>query len=162
MPKLSKAPRYCPAWFVQVAELMVQSGVSFFQAVVQLKIPVDQQEAENSAKRKEFQEILRAERNKYHQMVANDPTRTKSVVLGHMVILAEKLEKDGEFDKAAQVWEKLAKMEGWMGGDSNVNIFAGLTAADIAAARERIAGGIGKNTPGSRKTPTVVEGAGSC
>lgn len=159
MPKSSKIPRYCPAWFVQVAELMVQSGVSFLQAAVELGIKVDPDEAEATSRRKEFAEILRTEKNKYHQMIANDPTRTKSVVLGQLVLLADKLTRDGEYDKAAGVLEKLAKLEGWQGADSNVNIFAGLTAKDIAEARARITeglpGGPGKSNSTQSKAPRL-------
>jgi len=136
--KKPKTPLYCPAWFVQVAERMVNEGVSFLQACVELNLKVDADEAEACSRRKEFQEILRSEKNKYHQMIANDPSRTKSVVLGQLVVLADKLTREGEYDKAAGVLEKLAKLEGWQGADSNVNIFAGLTAKDIAEARGRI------------------------
>lgn len=137
--KKPKAPSYCPAWFVQVAERMVSGGASFLQAAVELGIPVDPDEADATSRRKEFQSILRSERNKYLQGVANDPTLTKSVVVGFLYTLAVKLEREGEHDKAAGVLEKLAKLAGWQGAESNVNVFAGLTAKDIAEARSRIA-----------------------
>ena len=89
-------------------------------------------------------------------MIANDPTRTKSVVLGQLVVLADKLTREGEYDKAAGVLEKLAKLEGWQGADSNVNIFAGLTAKDIAEARARITKGLpgGPGGPDATKPDT--------
>jgi len=117
---------------------MVSGGASFLQAVTELEIPIDPDEAEATSKRKEFKAILRSEKNKYLQMVANDPTLTKSVVIGFLYTLAVKLENEGEHDKAAGVLEKLAKLAGWQGAESNVNVFAGLTAKDIAEARSRI------------------------
>lgn len=139
MGKTSKSPHYCPAWFVQVAEEMVRNDISLKQAAMDLEIQLDPDEVARIERRKEFQEILRSEQNKYFAAVANDPTRTKSVVLGKMVVQAELLHKQGDFDKAAVVLEKVAKIEGWTGADQNVNIFAGLTARDIAEAKARIA-----------------------
>lgn len=138
---------------------MVRNEYSLKQAAFEVGHPLDPDEAEAVSKRREFQEILRVERNKYFAMVANDPTRTKSAVLGRMHILADKLMKEGELDKAALVLEKLAKMEGWSGNEGNINIFSGLTARDIAEARERLQGnepktvGTGKD---SKATPDPV------
>lgn len=137
MPKVTTA-RYCPAWFVQAAELMVRNSISFKAAALEVGHPLEPDEADKTSRRRDFQEILRGERNKYYTKVANEPTRTKSVAIGKMEVLIDKLMVDGEYDKAATAIEKLAKLEGWVGGDSNVNIFAGLNARDIAEARERI------------------------
>jgi hypothetical protein len=136
---------------VQVAELMARGGVSFLQAIVTLELKIDPDEAEACSRRTDFQDILRSEKNKYHQMVANDPTMTKSAVMGQLWILADKLAREGEHDKSAGVLEKLAKLAGWQGGESNVNIFGGLTAKDIAEARARIAEGL-PGGPGKPKT----------
>lgn len=140
---------------------MVRSGLSFLQATVELGVAIDPEECETYSRRGEFKEILRAEQNKYHQMVANDPTLTKSVVVGQLYVLADKLQREGEHDKAAAVLEKLAKLAGWQGGDSNVNIFAGLTAKDIAEARERIqsqqgSAGVVTKTSKGRKDPDLA------
>ena len=133
--------RTCPAYFVQIAEVMVRTGVSLKQAAVEVGHPLDPDEAELVGRRRDFSDILRNERNKYNAMVANDPSRTKSSLLGRMAILADRLTAEGELDKAAVVLEKLAKIEGWAGADSNVNVFSGLTARDLLEARERLTGG---------------------
>lgn len=138
MSKIPRSPRFCPAWYVQAAEEMVRNNSSLKQAALDLKIKLDPDEVQVIERRKEFQEILRTEQNKFYAMVANDPTRTKSTILGKLVIQAELLQKQGDYDKAAVVLEKVAKIEGWTGADQNVNIFAGLTARDISEAKERI------------------------
>lgn len=117
---------------------MVRNNTSLKQAALDLGVSLDPDEAERIGRRKEFQEILRAESNKYFSAVANDPTRTKSSVLGRMWVQAERLEAEGEHEKAAVVLDKIAKIEGWTGADSNVNIFADLTGRDLAEAKERI------------------------
>jgi len=55
-----------------------------------------------------------------------------------MIILAEKLMHEGEHEKAGNLLEKICKIEGWTGVDTNVNIFAGLTMKDIQDAKARI------------------------
>jgi hypothetical protein len=108
-------------------------------AALEIGHPLDPDEADKVSRRRDFQEILRVEKNKFYSSVANDPTRTKSVVIGQMFTLADRLITDGEFEKAAGVLDKLAKLEGWNGNESNINIFSGLTARDIAEAKERLA-----------------------
>jgi len=138
MARKDKTPRYCPAWYVQAAEGMIRNNTSLKQSALDLGIQLDPDEVLVIERRKEFQEILRGEANKYYAAVANDPTRTKSTVLGKLVVQAELLHAQGDYDKAAIVLEKVAKIEGWTGADQNVNVFAGLTARDIQEARDRI------------------------
>lgn len=133
-------PLYAPAWFVQAAEIMVRTQTSLKQAALEIGHPLDPDEADKVSRRRDFQEILRVEKNKFYASVANDPTRTKSVVLGQMWVLADRLIALGEYEKAAGVLDKLSKMEGWSGGESNINVFSGLTARDIEEARQRLAG----------------------
>lgn len=126
--------------------------MSFGQAAQELGIELTPLEVDRQSRRREFHEIYRAEKNKHYQAIANDPSRTKSVAIGKLEELIDKLMREGEHDKAAAVIEKLAKLEGWQGGDSNVNVFAGLTARDIAEARTRIAEGI-SGKPGRPDAP---------
>lgn len=119
---------------------MVRTQCSLKAAALEVGHPLDPDEADKVSRRRDFQEILRVEKNKFYASVANDPTRTKSVVLGQMWVLADRLIAEGEFEKAAGVLDKLSKMEGWSGNEGNINIFSGLTARDIAEAKTRIAG----------------------
>lgn len=118
---------------------MVRNNVSLKQAALDLEIKLDPDEVTRLAKRKDFQEILRIESNKFYAAVANDPTRTKSAALGRMWVLVDRLTANGELEKAALTLDKLAKMEGWSGNEGNINIFSGLTQRDIQEAKERIA-----------------------
>lgn len=116
----------------------MRNNSSLKQAALDLNIKLDPDEAVRIGRRKDFIEILRVESNKYHAALANDPTRTKSVAIGKLWALAEKLEKDGEYEKAAATIEKACKAEGWIGGEGNVNIFGNVTARDLQEAKERI------------------------
>lgn len=133
---------------------MLRSGCSFKQAALDLGHPLDQDEAERTTRRKDWQEIYRSEKNKFYAGVANDPTRSKSVAIGKMEVAIDRLFMAGEYDKVIAGIEKLGKLEGWIGADSSVNIFSGLTARDIAEARERLAGGARKVLSGKGLDPT--------
>lgn len=133
-PKLHRSP----SWYVQVAEGMARNGLSLKEAAHEIGLELDLSEVSRLQRDKEFQEILRNEENKYAAAVANDPSRTKSVAIGKMWLMADKLEREGDHEKAAVVIEKIAKMEGWAGAEGNVNIFSGLTAKDIQEAKARI------------------------
>ena len=133
-------PQYCPAWFVQAAEVMVRTQCSLKQAALEIGHPLDPDEADKVSRRRDFQEMHRIEKNKFYQGIANDPTRTKSVIVGQMWFLADRLITEGEFEKAASVLDKLAKLEGWAGNENNINIFSGLTARDIDEAKQRLIG----------------------
>lgn len=137
-PKLPQRAKYIPAWFVQAAEEMIRNGLNLRMAAVEVGHELSPEEAERITKSKDFQEIFRNERNKYHAAIGNDPSRTKSVMIGMMWAQAEKLATEGESEKAALVLEKIAKLEGWGGNESNINIFAGLSAKDIAEAKRKL------------------------
>jgi hypothetical protein len=117
---------------------MVRTQCSLKQAALEVGHPLDPDEADKVSRRRDFQEILRVEKNKYFQSIANDPTRTKSVLIGQMWVAADRLMFEGEYEKAVSALDKLAKVEGWSGGDSNINVFAGLTPRDISEAKERL------------------------
>jgi len=74
LPKAATKANVCPAWFVQAAEGMVRNNTSLKQAALDLGIHLDPDEAERTGRRKDFQEILRVEANKYRASIANDPT----------------------------------------------------------------------------------------
>lgn len=166
MSKAPWNPLYAPAWFHQAAEHMVRNSCTLKVAALEIGHPLDPDEADKVTRRRDFQEILRIEKNKFYAGVANDPTRTKSVVLGQMWFLADRLIAEGEFEKAAGVLDKLGKMEGWSGNEGNINIFSGLTARDIAEARQRLAnyksdhrsdkGGINSKDSGPDKRPDTL------
>lgn len=116
----------------------MRNNTSLKESALDLSISLDHDEISRIERRKEFQEILKAEKNKYYAMTANDPSRTKSTVLGMMWINAERLMAEGEHEKASVTLEKLAKVAGWVTADSNINVFADLTARDIEEARAKI------------------------
>lgn len=137
-----KFPYYAPMWFVQLAEEMVWRQVGIKEACEALNLRLDPDEMARVERRREFKDAVRSERHKFYAAVANDPARTKSSAIGAMLISIEQLQLAGEHDKAVQAIDKLGKMEGWVGADSSINVFAGLSSKDIAEAKARLEGNI--------------------
>ena len=154
MPRKGRPKPEAP-WFQEAARLMVQKGHNLRQAALELEIPLTSADAEKIQRRKSFQSVIWTERQRFFQEIGRDPMRTKEAVLGRQEFLIQKLIESGDYDKAAQANVKLAQMEGWTGADSQVNIFAGLTAKDIEEAKKFLneqAKGPTARTPSS---PTV-------
>ena len=135
MPRKGRPKPEAP-WFQEAARLMVQKGHNLRQAALELEIPLTSADAEKIQRRKTFQSVIWTERQRFFQEIGRDPMRTKEAVLGRQEFLIQKLIESGDYDKAAQANVKLAQMEGWTGADSQVNIFAGLSAKDIEEAKK--------------------------
>lgn len=119
-------------------EMMVREGVSLRQAATVLGVAITTQELDNIERRKSFKQMLWAARHRFWQELGSDPERTKASTIGQLQLLAQKLTDDGEYDKAAEVLFKIAKAEGWVGSESTVNVFAGLSAKEFSELRERL------------------------
>ena len=126
------------SWFNSAAELIVRHGMTIRQAVLELNLDLTAQDCDRVYHTKAFQEILRTERHRLNTEIANDPNRTKTSLIGLGYQLIQKLIEEGQWEKAIAGIEKLAKIEGWSGAESQINIFQGLTAKDIAEERARI------------------------
>lgn len=133
-----------------IARLMVQNQLSFVQAVKELKLALEGYECDVLQKRADWKKTLREAKNAFHADVANTPGRNKSSAIGMMQVAIENLMAEGEYDKAVSAIEKLAKLEGWVGSDSNINIFAGLTAREIAEQKAKVLEEINGNKNESR------------
>jgi hypothetical protein len=116
---------------------MVQEGKTFAQAMTEEGVAMTSAEAEQWFKRASFQRCLRQARHRFHSEIARDPERGKITTIGQLQLCADKLQAEGEFDKAAEVLLKICKIEGWVGPD-NVQVFGNLTQAQIDAARDTL------------------------
>jgi hypothetical protein len=116
---------------------MVQEGKTFAQAMTEEGVNLTSAEAEQWFKRASFQRCLRQARHRFHNEIARDPERNKQATIGQLQLLADKLQAEGEHDKAAEVLLKICKIEGWVGPD-NVQVFGNLTQAQIDAAKEAL------------------------
>ena len=128
------------SWYRQAAEIVVRQNVGLRSAVTELHLDLTPADCDAVYKSKNFQEILWQERNKHQTEVADAPGRSKSAAVGLALIAIQRLADAGEWDKVLTGIEKLAKIEGWMGAETQINLFGGLTAKDIAAQKERLIG----------------------
>lgn len=117
---------------------MVREGVGLREAIALLNAPVTSEECKAIERRGSFKKLIWAARLRYWAELGSDPERTKSSTIGQLQLLAQKLMDEGEYEKAAEVLFKIAKAEGWVGSESTVNVFQGLTAKEFTELRERL------------------------
>ena len=132
---------------------MAKSGLSLKQAAMELKWDLDVEEIEEISRRPEFIETLNSEKYRSRSELANLPGRDKSSSIGLLLQCAEKLFVEGNYKASAEVATQILKAEGHLGSDSNIQIFAGLSAKDISEAKARLQEEIANSRPEPPKAP---------
>jgi len=117
---------------------MAREGVTLREAATRLKVPIGTEDAANLFRTKGFQRLLRAERNRYYLEVGQDIEWRRKTAIGMLLNCANQLMTNGEFDKAAEVILKASRVEGWLGAETAVNVFAGLSQKDLDTLRTKI------------------------
>lgn len=125
-------------WYRDAAKLMVRAGMSLKQAATEMLLDLDAGEIEKVFRQKEFQKVLAEEREKFYAEVAETPGRSKATAIGRMHVAIDRLAAEGAWDKVITGVRELARLEGWVGPETDISVFAGLTAKDIAEAKERL------------------------
>lgn len=133
----TKAPAGEQSWYADAADRMVREGKSLPQVLSELMVSTTTEEAQAIFKTRKFQTLLWTARHKYHQELAQNPERTKQAALGQMVICIQGLMEKGEWDKAVEAILKLAKVEGWVGAETSVNVFQELKGEQFEELKRR-------------------------
>ena len=123
-------------WYAPVAESMAREGLSFRESLDKHGVALTTKEYETYQKRREFQICLRTARNRYWRELANDPERSKATAVGMMIQSITKLSEQGEHEKVVDGVVKLARVEGWINGEGNINVFSGLSQAELDKVKE--------------------------
>jgi len=123
---------------LEAVELMVMQGLSLKQAAMDLDKEVTSQECENILRRKSFNRLLWEARFRYFNKIATDPNFKKESTIGKLILLAEKLELEGDHSKAADAIFKAAKIAGFVGPEQTVSVFGELSAKDLEAIRQTV------------------------
>jgi len=131
-------------WFKKVADRMVREDLAFRQAAGEEGVALTTDECAAIHRSRSFQNVLWQSRFEYYTELGSNPTRTKTAALGLMTLAIQGLVSEGQWDKALEGILKLAKVEGWVGGDANLNVFANLTQADIDSAKKHLQETLGK------------------
>lgn len=125
-------------WWQPAAELMAREGLALDEAATRLKIAITSQEARSTQRSKPFQRLLLTERNRHFREIASNREWSKQTAVGILLDCCERLRAEGEFDKAAEVILKAAKILGWVGETGNVQVFAGMTGRELDQIREKL------------------------
>lgn len=131
-------------WLADALELSLRSGMSLKSALTQMGVEVDLEELHKIQCRASYQKLLWALKHKIALELGGDPELTKQVGIGHLILQADALTQEGQHDKAAEVWFKIAKLEGWVGVEGQVNVFGDLTQADLDRIKESVSRGPGR------------------
>lgn len=131
-------PPATDAYLQPAIDLMVRQGISLRQAASLAGIVLTEKDCENLERRKSFNRLLWETRNQYWAELSRDPNYSKDSAIGQLITLAQKLTEDGSYDKAAEVVFKAAKIQGWTGNETQVNVFGQLTAKEFSELREKI------------------------
>lgn len=116
---------------------MVLENCSLRKAAEQLQVSLTPADAQAIERRKAFQRVLWQTRYKHFQELADNPARTKQVLLGQIVYAIDQLFKEGAWRDVIDGGLKLAKIE-YNVEDQTVNVFQGLTQKDLDAIKNRI------------------------
>lgn len=135
------------AWHQPCAELMAREGVTLREAATRLRAPITSEEAANLFRTKSFQRLLRSERNRYYLEVGQDAEWRRKTAIGMLLHCAKSLIEAGEFDKAAEVILKSARVEGWLGAETQVSVFNSLSHKDLEQLRIKIQEKASKDLP---------------
>lgn len=125
-------------WFQPAAELMAREGLTLAEAATRLGQPVTREEATRIFRTKQFQSLLRSERLRFHAEVGRNPEWSRKTAIGQLLVCIERLMEEGAYDKAAEVILKATKVEGWLGNETQVTVFNGLSHRDLEAIRTRL------------------------
>lgn len=131
------AERTSEHWYEGACDAIVREGRTLFAYSNEKDLGLTTRECENVQKTKAFQEVLRTRRNVYYKEIAGDASLSRAAIKGQLVVAIAKMMENGQFDKAANAIMQLAKFEGWVSDGTNVNVFADLTAGDLAKLREK-------------------------
>lgn len=132
LPAVAEQP-----WYQSAAELIAREGLSLREAATRLQIPITSEVAANTFRNKTFQRVLRAERLRYFNEIAGDSAWSKRAAVGQMLYLISRLVERGEDKEALEGLLKVAKVEGWLSADTNVNLLYGLTEKEFQELRAK-------------------------
>lgn len=125
-------------YFQRLAEHMTRMDKDILVSATELELGLTSAECQRLTKNKAFQRVLRTERIKLYNELAEDPNRGKNTLVGQAAFAIEKLIENEQYDKALTGILSLAKIEGFVGADSTINVFAGLNTKDMEALKEKL------------------------
>jgi hypothetical protein len=117
---------------------MVREKQPIFESATALELGLTSQECDKVMKNRTFQKILRGYRNEYYNELARDPKRSKDTLVGQAIQAIEHLMEGKAYDKALTGILALAKIEGFVGSDTNINVFSGLSTKDMADLKAKL------------------------
>jgi hypothetical protein len=144
MGRLKKAQS--TTWYEDAADRMIRERKKLPQICSEMGLDLTPAEALEMENKPLFQKAIWVARHKFYQELALNPERTKQSALGQMIFAIEGLMAKGEWDKVVDAVLKLAKLEGWIGADSNVNVFTALRGEQFEELKQKALAQLAEHT----------------
>ena len=125
-------------WLIEATELMARTGMTLREAAAELNQPITTESCDSVARRKSFLRLLWEARHRYFNELATNPNFKKDTIIGKLISLAQRMEDEGDYDKAAEAIFKAAKAVGFIGPESTVSVFGELSQSDLDAIRKKV------------------------
>ena len=125
-------------WYNRAAAMIVRENTPYKIAFAECGVAETEAVYTKIFKSKEFQEVLWTERHRYFTEIAQNPSRSKNSAIGLAILALQRLAEEGAWDKVLNGVIQLAKIEGWLGTEQNIQVFANVTAKDIELAKEKL------------------------
>ncbi len=123
---------------------MAREGLSLREAATRLQVALSSEDVANLFRTKGFQKLLQTERYRFFREIAGDPEWSKRTAIGQMLYANQRLMEQGEYSQVIEGVLKVAKLEGWVGSESTVNVFGGLSQVEFDQMRQQLKDAVAK------------------
>jgi hypothetical protein len=133
MPKIPPSE-----WYEKAAFEIVRNSYTLFRFSNEQNLGLTSRECENIARTTEFQNALRAQRNRFYKELSDDKSRSRSTAVGQLLFAITKLLDAEQYDKAVNAIAQLFKAEGWTSDAAQINILQDLSGKNIEEIRAKL------------------------
>lgn len=130
---MSNEPLETEQWLTEVVDLMLSERLPFLAASTILfpERTLSPTDAAAIQRRTSFRNLLAAATRRYYAERGSPADTDKTVLVGSMMDDAKRLRDAGKPKEASEVVASAAKILGYVGADTNVNLFGEVSHADL-------------------------------
>jgi len=136
-----------PQWWKPVCDLMVRDNLPFRRAAFNCGQDLPVEEAAKIETQHAFQRCLETQRRAFYKEIGSNAGWSKRAAIGQLLMYADKLSKDGAYDKAVEAVNKACRLEGWIGGDQDIKVFGNLSAKEFDDIRTKLKDNLERASP---------------
>lgn len=131
-------PKKSETWYSQAIDLMLRDRLDLMRAAQLLGVELLPEEAATHQRRRAFRELYDQAARDYFESKSSVTQHTKQALVGRMLDAVDRLLILDKFADASEILFKIAKVEGWVGAETSINLFQELSGKDISEMREAL------------------------